>query len=223
MRQAAETETPTSLTQLVARVRSLGSPGARVMVGLVGPPGSGKSTLAHALAAALSPDRALVVPMDGFHLAAEVIAGTELESRRGAPDTFDAGGFVHLLNRLRARDEEVVYAPRYERAIEDPIASAIPIPRDVNFLVVEGNYLLADSPLWRAAREHLDSVWFIDIEPEVRLSRLVARHVEFGKSHDEAVFWSDGSDEVNARLISVGRASADLVISVEHLALLDGE
>ena len=218
MRPGAEPDVATSLASLVGRLRSLGSNGERVMVGLAGAPGAGKSTLAQALVTALSSDSAaMAVPMDGFHLAAEVIAGTDLASRRGAIDTYDAAGFVHLLERLRRRDEAVVYAPRYERAIEDPIASAIAIPREVQHVVVEGNYLLAAPPVWSQARALLDEVWFLDIEPELRLSRLVARHVEFGKSHDQAMVWSYGSDERNARLIEDGRDGADLVVDVGRL------
>lgn len=212
-------ERPTSLAPLVARLRSLGTGGGRVLVGLAGAPGVGKSTLAAALAAAMAPEPAMVIPMDGFHLAAEVLAGTPLAGRRGAIDTFDAHGFVHLLTRLRRQDEDVVLAPRYSREIEDPIAAAIAVPAGVDHLVVEGSYLLADAPVWRSARAQLDEVWFLDLDPQVRVSRLVGRHVEFGKSHEQALSWTHGSDGVNARLVDGGRASADLVIDVGDLRL----
>ncbi|MFC0528996.1 nucleoside/nucleotide kinase family protein [Phytohabitans kaempferiae] len=221
MDRPADVERLSSLDPLISRLRALGEGGRRVMVGLAGAPGAGKSTLAQALVDRLEAGSAAVVSMDGFHLAAEVIAGTELQARRGAIDTYDADGFLHLLRRLRSADEAVVHAPRYAREIEDPIAAAISVPGHIRYIVVEGNYLLAEPPVWRSARAQLDEVWFIDVASELRLSRLVERHVAFGKSRDQALLWSHGSDEVNARLIDAGRAFADLVINVEDLALLD--
>lgn len=202
---------------LVRRLEALAAGRARVMVGLTGAPGVGKSTLADRLAGALPCGQAVVVGMDGFHLAAEVIAGTPLQDRRGAIDTFDAGGFRDLLRRVRERADEVVYAPRYERRIEDPIAAAVPVPRSVRYVVVEGNWLLAATPPWRDARACLDEVWFLDADPDLRRSRLVARHVQFGKSGAEARRWTHGSDEVNARTVADHRAEADLVIDVGQL------
>jgi pantothenate kinase len=36
---------------------------------------------------------AAVVPMDGFHYDDAVLAGLGLSGRKGAPETFDFGGF----------------------------------------------------------------------------------------------------------------------------------
>ena len=102
--------------------------------------------------------------------------------RKGAPDTFDPGGYAALLRRLRSSPEETVYAPAFDRDIEQPIAGSIPVHPRCRLVVTEGNYLLLDDPAWRAARAELDAVWFVEAGEALRLERLVARHVEFGKT-----------------------------------------
>src|SRR3954466_4055557 len=124
---------------LVARARALIVPGQRRILGIAGPPGGGKSTVARTVVAAL--DGARLVPMDGFHLAQAELVRLGRRDRMGAPDTFDSAGYAALLQRLRG-DEAVVYAPEFRREIEEPIAGAIPVPREVPLVVTEGNYLL---------------------------------------------------------------------------------
>lgn len=204
--------TLTGLDAAADRVRSL--PGARVIIGITGEPGVGKSTLAARLCAALGWPSAVSVPMDGFHLGRAVIEGTPLADRRGAPDTFDVRGYIELLSRLRRHDEEVVYAPRYSRSIEDPIGSSIAVAREVRVVVTEGNYLLCDGA-WAPVRGILDEVWHLEAPESVRLQRLVARHIASGKAPDEARRWAHGSDEDNARLVRSVRGRADAIITME--------
>src|SRR5688572_6286604 len=118
--------------------------GTRFLVGVTGPPAAGKSTLATALAGALDVrcGPAIAVPMDGFHLSNVELDRLGLAHRKGAPQTFDALGFVHLLRRLRAADEPLVYAPAYSRTLHESIGGVIAVRRDVRVIVVEGNYLL---------------------------------------------------------------------------------
>lgn len=187
--------------------------GDRYLLGVCGRPGAGKSTVSKRIAAAIR-GTATVVPMDGFHLASEVIAGTPLAERRGAPDTFDGDGFVALLERLRHQSEAVVYAPRFDRSIEDPIAGAIAIHHHAAIVIVEGNYLLHDAPPWTAVTRLLDEIWYVEqSDDRVRIERLVARHVRFGKSRSESARWVEESDERNARLIAGRRSYADLVLT----------
>ena len=115
-----------SLEDLVARAGALAD-GGRAVLGLAGPPGAGKSTLAAALVDVLG-DRAALVPLDGFHLDDDVLAALGRADRKGAADTFDADGYVALLRRLRAADDAVVYAPRFDRDRELSLAGALPSP-----------------------------------------------------------------------------------------------
>jgi pantothenate kinase len=148
-----------TLAELVERARRLIQPRRRRILGITGAPGAGKSTVAEALVAALDGD-AVLVPMDGFHLANAELERLGRRDRKGAVDTFDAVGYAALLRRLRDPEEECVYAPIFRREIEEPIAGAIPVPRRVPLVVTEGNYLLIDRGGWAPVRGLLDEVWF---------------------------------------------------------------
>ena len=200
------------IQQAVAGLRSRLTSGRRVLLGVAGSPGSGKSTFSAGLADALGPERALVVPMDGFHLGNAIIDGTPLRQRKGAPDTFDVGGYLSLLRRLALRDEEVVYAPDFRRTIDEPVAASLAVPAAVPIIITEGNYLLNDDPRWRQVRAQLDEVWFIDTPHDLRLARLVERHMFYGMDRAAAEAWANGPDAANARLIEATRSRADRVI-----------
>ena len=185
--------------------------GNRRILGITGAPGSGKSTLAASLASALG-DQAVLVGLDGFHLANSELHRLGRHDRKGAADTFDAAGYVNLLRRLQARDEPVVYSSLFDRSLEESIACAVPMPRDVPLIITEGNYLLVDSPEWRSVRELLDECWYIEPGEDVRLERLIARHRFFGRSAEEAYERAHGSDDRNAELIASTRHRASRTI-----------
>lgn len=196
---------------LVHRVRAMAERAGRTVVGITGAPGAGKSTLAESLVRELG-QAAVLVPMDGFHLSNQVLDSLGRRDHKGAPDTFDAAGYIALLRRLRAAEDEVVYAPTFRRDIEEPIASSIPVPRETPIVVTEGNYLLLDTPEWRPVRGLLDAVWFLQIDETVRLKRLVARHVAFGKTPDAARAWAEGTDQRNAEVIAASAHHADMLL-----------
>ena len=197
---------------LLDRARALMASGARRLLGLAGPPGSGKSTLAARLVAQLGPLAALV-PMDGFHLAQAELERLGRADRKGAPDTFDAAGYVSLLRRLRSQaPDETVYAPVFRREIEEPVAGAIPVPPQVRLVVTEGNYLLLDGP-WAPVRGLLDQSWFVATPDAARLDWLLSRHMAFGRSREAALAWIAATDTPNARLIEATRDHADLLVN----------
>jgi len=179
------------------------------MLGITGPPGAGKSTLAEQVVAAVP--GAVLVPMDGFHLAQAVLDASGLADRKGAPETFDRDGYVALLRRVAEQKagRPPVYAPTFRRDIEEPIAGAIPVAASSPLVVTEGNYLLH----WPDARPLLDEVWWVDVDDETRIERLVSRHVRFGRSRADARAWVMRSDEANARLVAPGRDHADVVVT----------
>lgn len=189
------------------------SAGERRIIGLAGAPGSGKSRLAEAMASLHAPT-ATHLPMDGFHLADVELVRQGLLDRKGAPETFDAAGYAALLRRLRQRPAYPVYAPGFDRNLEQPLAGAIPVEHRVDLVLTEGNYLLMDRSEWRAVREQLDEVWYVFTDERVRLARLRARHVEFGKDRDAAAVWVERVDESNARLVEATRSSADRLVDL---------
>jgi len=201
--------TTTTLAELVQRAQRLAGSG-RALLGVTGSPGAGKSTLAADLVTALA-GQAVLVPMDGFHLADEELDRLGRRHRKGAPDTFDAAGFVALLRRLRDRTDDVVYAPVFRRDRELAEAGALAVPRDVALVVTEGNYLLSDGA-FAPVRDLLDETWFLTVDDALRRERLVARHVRHGRSPAEAEQWVAGTDEPNAQLVEATRERADLVV-----------
>ena len=192
--------------------------GGRLLLGITGSPGAGKSTLAAFLAEACG---AVVVPMDGFHLADVELVRRGLLDRKGAPETFDGWGYAALLARVRGLGAgsgpgtaEVVMAPMFERDLEQPIAGAIPVPPSAGLVVTEGNYLLLEADPWPLVRARLDAVWHVVTDDEVRLPRLVARHVASGKTPAEAAAWVDRVDRPNGVLIEAACTRADLTLDL---------
>ena len=196
---------------LVARAQSLSSGAGRRLLGITGAPGAGKSTLARRLVDLLG-DAAVLVEMDGYHLAQAELERLGRAERKGAPDTFDAAGYVALLRRLRAPDAGTVYAPEFRRSLEEPIAGAVPIPPHVQLVVTEGNYLLLESEPWSAVRGLLDEVWFLAPDAHTRRAWLTARHCRYGRTPEQAAARTAGSDERNARLVAQTSQRADLIL-----------
>jgi pantothenate kinase len=186
----------------------------RRLVGIAGAPGVGKTTYALGLVAA-SAVPAAYVPMDGFHLADVTLSALGRLDRKGAPDTFDSWGYAALLRRLREERDHVVYAPGFERELEQPIAAAIAVSPEAQLVVTEGNYLLLDLPEWRAVRVQLDEVVHLETDDVVRRRRLVARHVEFGKTPAEAEAWVARVDDANAALVAAVAHRADRVVRLD--------
>ena len=202
---------------LVDRARALAAGRRRAVLGITGAPAAGKTTLAEELVKALAGERVAHVPMDGFHLADVELVRLGLRDRKGAPETFDALGYAALLRRLHEDLDDMIYAPGFERTIEQPIAGAIPVPRTARLIVSEGNYLLVEDERWSKVRPLVDEVWYVDLDRPERLRRLVERHMLFGKDEATAIAWATGTDERNAAVIAATKAAADLIIPADLL------
>jgi pantothenate kinase len=199
-------------TSLGDRIAAFVAGGGRIL-GIAGPPGAGKSTLAQRIVDVWGPT-AQLLPMDGFHLANEELERLGLAGRKGAPDTFDVEGYLAALQRVRARQADVL-VPRFHREIEEPIANAIRISTSTELVVTEGNYLLLDDGTWRRVRPLLDECWWATVPDDVRVERLVARHEHHGRSPDAARAWVDTVDEPNARLVEAHRTPPDAQIPTD--------
>jgi pantothenate kinase len=190
---------------------------SRAILGIAGGPGAGKSTLVDELiariGAAKGADWVAHVPMDGFHLADAQLDRIGARGRKGAPDTFDAAGYAHLLERVKREVDNPVYVPGFDRTLEQPLAAALVVLPSARLVVTEGNYLLLDHPDWIRARRAMDAVWFVASEEAMRIERLVARHIQFGKTPHEARAWVAATDQRNSELVAgtVGRADRVIV------------
>ena len=210
-----ETSWPgTGVAGLIDRaLRLLDRPG-RKLLGIAGAPASGKSTLAALLLAELDrqrPGEVVAVGMDAFHIGHRVLVRHGLTDIKGAPETFDALGYIHLLHRIRT-ESGTVYAPEFDRDIEDSLAHVVEIGPDVRLVLTEGNYLLLDAAPWDRVRPLLDETWFVHLADDERRRRMVARHQRHGHDPDAARARTFGNDERNARLINAAPNNPDLWI-----------
>ena len=196
----------------LARVRDLlNNANQRIIIGIVGKPGAGKSTLSEFLTSNLSKEEVSLVPMDGYHLSNKVLENLGRRDRKGAPDTFDSLGFAALLDRIMSSTTDIYY-PIFHREIEESIAAEGVIKSDIKVVIVEGNYLLHNADGWENVKKHMSEVWYVDIDDELRLKRLVERHIHFGKEKEAAFNWAHGTDERNAKLVESTRNVADFLI-----------
>ncbi len=202
--------------ELAAAAVALVGDRRRVVLGIAGSPGAGKSTLAEALVDAVGgregEDWVAHVPMDGFHLADAQLDRLGLRSRKGAPDTFDADGYAHLLHRVMSEPDAPIYAPGFDRTLEQPLAAAMVVPPAARLVVTEGNYLLHPDQRWQRVREQLTEVWFVSTDDDLRRSWLVERHVTFGKRPEAALAWVEQVDEANAVLVAAAAHRADRIV-----------
>ncbi|MBT1583496.1 MULTISPECIES: nucleoside/nucleotide kinase family protein [Curtobacterium] len=196
----------TTVDQAVERAVELARSSHRTVLGIAGAPGAGKSTLARRIVTAvderLGAGTAVQVPMDGFHLSNAALDALGRHDRKGAADTFDADGYVALVRRLVAADEDVVWAPDFDRRVDEPVAGSIAVPRAARLVVSEGNYLLDDTAPWSALPALFTETWFCAVADDVRLDRLVGRHMRHGRDHDAARAWAVEVDGVNAARVA---------------------
>lgn len=196
-------------SEIAARKKS-----ERLIVAIVGAPGSGKSTLSHQLR-----DRLIawhgatceVVPMDGFHYDNAILDQMGLRARKGSPQTFDVDGLDNLLERLRVHPSNDVAVPVFDREIDLSRASARVIGKDMDVLLVEGNYLLLEQKPWNGLRKHFDLTVKIRSERKVLKQRLMQRWLDLGMSEKASRTKVESNDLLNADTIETLSAAADIL------------
>lgn len=201
-----------SLEVLLGLVKDAVPRHRRKLVALAGPPASGKSTLADQLAAGLP--HACVVPMDGFHLDNRILATRGLSDRKGSPETFDVGGFAHLLRRLQTEDE--VFYPLFDRASDRAVAGAGCIGPKTETVVVEGNYLLLDTAKWRDLRALFDVTSYLEVSEDVLRERLMQRWRDHGYTQKQAQAKVEMNDIPNAQQTAAALLAPDIVLSADR-------
>lgn len=206
------------LTEGVPEQHGTATTRGRVILGITGSPGAGKSSLAHALHHELAECSALIT-MDGFHLSNKVLKAAGSDSRKGAPDTFDVAGFVNLLARLHRQTEDIVYAPEFDRTVDESIGAAVPVHRLTPLVIVEGNYLLHSADQWQHVAPFLTESWFVAPPEQQRQHQLIARHQQFGRTSAEATEWALTTDQANADLVELTKRRANRII---HVATIPG-
>lgn len=187
----------------------------RVLLGIVGEPGAGKSTLAQQLLAgveAQQPRLAVAVSMDGFHLAQKVIDARGQGASKGAIDTFDAHGFLALLQRTRQEPTHSVWWPEFRRDLEEPVAGAIEVAPQHRLVIVDGNFLLSTRQPWEQVKSQLAEAWFLDAAPQARQERLIRRYISYGFTPEAAHAKACGVDERTSALIRSTASRADLTL-----------
>lgn len=186
----------------------------RKFIGIAGAPGSGKSTTVERLLDALEldhPGQVAILPMDGFHYDDAVLHQMGRRPWKGAPDTFDVGGLVSVLNRLKNPAETRVAVPVFDRDLEISRGSARIIPDDVKLILVEGNYILLDRAPWDALADTFDLTVMIDVPEDELRRRLRARWEHFGLTEDQIAHKLDGNDLPNGRDVIQGSRPADII------------
>jgi pantothenate kinase len=193
-----------SIELLFEQIQSLlNGQNPRTLIGIVGKPGAGKSTVVEEISKKFDSKTVSIIPMDGFHLSNEELISLGRRERKGAPDTFDVEGFTLLIKSVKIDHSVDHKFPIFHREIEASIADEGMVPKESKVVVIEGNYLFSEAHGWNGIYPLLDHSWFIEIDDEIRIERLIARHVRYGKTREEAEAWSRGSDETNARFIGL--------------------
>ena len=186
--------------------------GARRLVALAGPPATGKSTIAEVLRKALAAKgaKAVVVPMDGYHLDNRILSERGLLARKGAPETFDAQGFIAMIRRLKIGEE--AFVPVFDRSRDIAIAGAGLVPASADTIIVEGNYLMFDEAPWRDLAPLWDVALFLDASETVLRERLVQRWRDHGLTEQAGLARAEENDLPNARVILARRLGGAITI-----------
>jgi len=204
--------TPTDALFREIKARAVGE--KRFLVAVAGPPGSGKSTLAENLVARLGPSAA-VVPMDGFHLDNDKLQKMGLLERKGAPETFDAEGFVSLIRTLRSKLD--VTFPTFDRESDITIPCGGHIDKGTSIVVIEGSFLLLKTPTWSELAELFDLKVQLEVARKELEARLVKRWLDHGFPVAEARARALGNDMRNVDFVTNYSLAPDFSIRPEKL------
>ena len=196
----------------IIRQRSLGD---RTITAIAGPPGSGKSTLAENVAQQLNdilPGSAAVLPMDGYHLDDGLLGPLGLRSKKGSPETFDVGGLLEMIRRLRSDQDTDIVIPVFDRDLEIARAGARIISSSVRHVIAEGNYLLLNRPCWSDLARQFDVTVMVTTPEKILRERLTERWRSYGLPPDQVAAKVEENDLPNGRLVVTQSIEPEFVI-----------
>ena len=200
------------ITALLEQVLKSPRRQARRVVAISGPPASGKSTLAAGLVEAIrgAGVNSQLVPMDGFHLDNRILGDRGILDRKGSPPSFDAIGLLRLVQVLGASQE--LFYPVFDRARDLSVAGAGHIAPECDTIVIEGNYLLMDAPIWRDMARYWDLSIQLTCSDDELEARLIKRWLDHGLTPEAARIRAQSNDLPNARLVGQTALRADVVL-----------
>lgn len=190
----------------------------RLLVGIAGPPGVGKSTFCDALNYRLTSVQSgisAILPMDGFHFDDSYLDEKGWRSRKGAPHTFDVGGLLHTVKRLKQNNEDFVAVPVFDRKLEIARAGARIISQDVAIVLVEGNYLLLKDKPWQDVAAYFDVSAMLMANIEVLEQRLGKRWADQGMGADKIAEKLGDNDLPNVHLVLDNSVAADFELHTD--------
>ena len=195
------------LLGLIAKQNSLAG---RFIVAICGPPGSGKSTIAGLLVKRLG-QCAKVVPMDGFHLDNRQLKNLGLLHRKGAPETFDAFGFLELVKDIR-RTENLSF-PVFDRDADKTIMDADNLGPEHKIIIVEGNYLLLKKNPWSYLKDEFDLSVCLEVSDIDLEKRLTDRWIAHGLDPISASARALSNDMTNVRYVKKHSILPDYIVA----------
>lgn len=206
------------LEVLIAAIQDLPATGRKI-IAVAGAPASGKSTISDAICDHLNdvkPDSAKILPMDGYHYDDVLLKARGIHSLKGAPHTFDVLGFSHTLKRLAARDEDEVVTPVFDRSIEIARAGANPISKDVEYIIVEGNYVLVDQKPWLELKPYFDLSVFVSVPVPILEQRLRQRWIDHGLDEAGIMRKLEEVDLPNGEFIRANSSQPDITFEMKN-------
>ncbi|WP_439273114.1 nucleoside triphosphate hydrolase [Pseudochrobactrum sp. HB0163] len=205
---------------LVAEIIARAAGRSRLMVAITGAPAAGKSTLAAALCdeinASSADHPAIVVPMDGFHYDNAVLDARGHRARKGAPHSFDAAGFKTMLSRLKTGDGEVA-VPLFDRVMDLARAGAALVTEQHRIVLVEGNYLLLNQPVWRDLHCYFDISITLQVPFPILEQRLIQRWLDHGANYEAARARALANDIPNAQTVVEQSFPAEFTLQTDFV------
>ena len=150
--------------------------------------------------------------MDGFHFDDAVLYDMGRRPWKGAPDTFDVGGLVSVLDRLLLA-KNTVAVPVFDRELEISRGAARMISPEARLILCEGNYLLLDRAPWADLAHRFDLTVMVDVPEAVLAERLRARWIGHGLTDGQIRQKLEDNDLPNGQCVRDESRAADLVLT----------